>query len=538
MKNLKRLISIILVLCTVCFSFLSANAACVNECLSRKGNKAGKPNSPTLVKGLQGQLKALGLYDGPIDGKFGPQTERAVKAFQRDEKFCPSCTVDGIVGKETGGHLDEVVSEGRMEVSRAVAKADRAVADILQKPELAQESIPQSPVNGTGEPGVFSGGDAKQGDTETSNMSSPPFSYYQSFLGGSVSNRSVDASSGIKQRTVSTVPITTDSNRPKQDSATPADPVPETSSLGSRVFGAETGYLNDPIGAGFRPLGDVVNEGVAGLWSKMKEAVTGRIDPETLKGLTTSELEQRAVANRIKQRDCYADVYCISERVYDDNEKALRDAIAEREKEDEPFDPFRDMSSQDLVKYRDNELNPDAADAANKKLEERAAKGDQVAAEATHKIVSGDDNGPVAETSSTSGKEEGDAGDPKNGGEIDDSDKYFICEKPKKGDGKIRCIEEEVSAAKRCIGEKCVDVISPQEIPDKGETVVKPDSESEVPKEVAEKTILVKPGALKKIGGEEFEFKSTATEKDIKEIKPDTLVEKDGAPNVYVQEKK
>lgn len=53
------------------------------------------------VKALQRTLTSLGFDCGPVDGKFGPQTEAAVVAFQRAQKL----TVDGIVGPETWGAL-------------------------------------------------------------------------------------------------------------------------------------------------------------------------------------------------------------------------------------------------------------------------------------------------------------------------------------------------------------------------------------------------------------------------------------------------
>lgn len=49
------------------------------------------------VKRLQARLKQLGHYRGPIDGGYGPGTEKAVKAFQRAKHL----TVDGKVGPAT-----------------------------------------------------------------------------------------------------------------------------------------------------------------------------------------------------------------------------------------------------------------------------------------------------------------------------------------------------------------------------------------------------------------------------------------------------
>ncbi len=71
----------------------------------------GAPTSPTggtggnlrrgsrgpQVSRLQARLQELGFDPGPIDGIFGPQTERAVIAFQRHRGL----TADGIVGPQT-----------------------------------------------------------------------------------------------------------------------------------------------------------------------------------------------------------------------------------------------------------------------------------------------------------------------------------------------------------------------------------------------------------------------------------------------------
>ena len=60
---------------------------------------------PTLRRGMYGdaiaqlqeRLKALGVYNGSVDGVFGPETERAVRQAQRNSNIEP----DGIVGPAT-----------------------------------------------------------------------------------------------------------------------------------------------------------------------------------------------------------------------------------------------------------------------------------------------------------------------------------------------------------------------------------------------------------------------------------------------------
>ena len=52
----------------------------------------------TSVKNLQYTLYELGYYDGAIDGKYGPTTADAVRAFQIQNKISP---VDGVAGSKT-----------------------------------------------------------------------------------------------------------------------------------------------------------------------------------------------------------------------------------------------------------------------------------------------------------------------------------------------------------------------------------------------------------------------------------------------------
>lgn len=54
-------------------------------------------SSGTEVSAMQQPLKNAGLYSGPIDGIFGPNTEAAVRAYQSSR----GVTSDGIVGDET-----------------------------------------------------------------------------------------------------------------------------------------------------------------------------------------------------------------------------------------------------------------------------------------------------------------------------------------------------------------------------------------------------------------------------------------------------
>lgn len=57
------------------------------------------------VRELQNKLASLGYDVGPIDGIFGPRTERAVIQFQKNNGL----KVDGIVGPQTYGMLENLV---------------------------------------------------------------------------------------------------------------------------------------------------------------------------------------------------------------------------------------------------------------------------------------------------------------------------------------------------------------------------------------------------------------------------------------------
>lgn len=55
------------------------------------------------IKQIQTALKNAGFYKGPLDGKMGPKTKEAIRAFQRANGLM----ADGVVGKKTLRALDK-----------------------------------------------------------------------------------------------------------------------------------------------------------------------------------------------------------------------------------------------------------------------------------------------------------------------------------------------------------------------------------------------------------------------------------------------
>lgn len=83
-------------------------------------------SSGTLVTTLQTKLKRWGYYSGAIDGKFGPQTEAAVKYFQRANGL----TADGIVGTKTANALGMNINSSSSSSSAASSSSSSSSSDV------------------------------------------------------------------------------------------------------------------------------------------------------------------------------------------------------------------------------------------------------------------------------------------------------------------------------------------------------------------------------------------------------------------------
>ena len=57
---------------------------------------AGASGAHNVVAKAQRTLKALGLYDGTVDGLAGSQTEKAIRAFQEQVGIDPTGKLDGM----------------------------------------------------------------------------------------------------------------------------------------------------------------------------------------------------------------------------------------------------------------------------------------------------------------------------------------------------------------------------------------------------------------------------------------------------------
>jgi murein L,D-transpeptidase YcbB/YkuD len=74
--------------------------------LSSSKQRAGTQDIVPLrlsAKQIQTALKNSGFYKGKIDGKIGPQTKEAIKAFQKAHGL----KADGIVGKRTAEKISK-----------------------------------------------------------------------------------------------------------------------------------------------------------------------------------------------------------------------------------------------------------------------------------------------------------------------------------------------------------------------------------------------------------------------------------------------
>jgi len=103
--------------------------------LLARGAGFAKPQGSERVKLLQRRLQAVGVRPGPIDGRFGPRTERAVRRAQRRWDL----KADGVVGPRTRSAL-----AARLAVVRRRTEAPSPAARV-RRPSEAPTARPATP---------------------------------------------------------------------------------------------------------------------------------------------------------------------------------------------------------------------------------------------------------------------------------------------------------------------------------------------------------------------------------------------------------
>jgi peptidoglycan hydrolase-like protein with peptidoglycan-binding domain len=97
-----------------------------------------QPHGSHRVRAIQRRLDALGYAPGPVDGRFGPLTQRAVVRFQIDHRLAP----DGEVGPITSKRL---LPHGLASPSTRTRTSQRRSARPPAMPDLPTVGQPAAP---------------------------------------------------------------------------------------------------------------------------------------------------------------------------------------------------------------------------------------------------------------------------------------------------------------------------------------------------------------------------------------------------------
>jgi peptidoglycan hydrolase-like protein with peptidoglycan-binding domain len=103
-----------------------------------RGTGYWRPNGSHRVRELQRRLTRAGLHPGPVDGLYGPRTERAVRRFQQRRHL----QVDAIAGRRTLRALRRTDAPNRAQRPRATAPP-AAVPQALPAPQAAPQAAPE-----------------------------------------------------------------------------------------------------------------------------------------------------------------------------------------------------------------------------------------------------------------------------------------------------------------------------------------------------------------------------------------------------------
>lgn len=91
------------------------------------------------VKGIQRDLKKLGYFNGPVNGKYGPMTKNAVRKFQQENGL----TVDGKYGKMTDEAVDRMIIEKRNDNADLAVKSGTSVTGVGAVTDIVQTQVDQ-----------------------------------------------------------------------------------------------------------------------------------------------------------------------------------------------------------------------------------------------------------------------------------------------------------------------------------------------------------------------------------------------------------
>jgi peptidoglycan hydrolase-like protein with peptidoglycan-binding domain len=105
-----------------------------------RGTGYTRPEGSRRVRELQRRLAREGYRPGPVDGLFGPRTERAVRRFQRQRDL----QVDAVAGPRTLHALRRTVAPTQTRRPQATAPPP-AIPQALPAPEPAPQPAPSSP---------------------------------------------------------------------------------------------------------------------------------------------------------------------------------------------------------------------------------------------------------------------------------------------------------------------------------------------------------------------------------------------------------
>lgn len=155
----------------------------------QQGQAAGRPEAvimgveipeqavqPQFMAQIQQQLQSQGLYDGPIDGLYGDQTQAALAAWQRQQGLQPTgqlnaqtlaamdldemATQQAAAPEQEGAPRQPGASLGQEQEQQARQPGDANDADVetlreehMSSPNIEGEAVPERPGTGVPAPG-------------------------------------------------------------------------------------------------------------------------------------------------------------------------------------------------------------------------------------------------------------------------------------------------------------------------------------------------------------------------------------------------